>query len=188
MSRVTNMQLRWATNNNTKSTTGNSIPHHENFTTQTHIKKLPLAFTFDFLESRLWVSLSFLQPRGNLPNPMSESTMSPKPSISIAFALMNSPQNNTESAARETRQQLSTTPLGIEAIVEGLETRGVKLREEIEKVMALVAEKEEQVRQLMQEKELAQEQAEKLQEQRNHLLMLLVGGCAGLFFVIFGHS
>lgn len=121
---------------------------------------------------------------------MSESATPPKPSISVAFALVNSSPIN-ESAAREAQQQISTTPLGIEAIVEDLETRGVKLREEIKKVMALVAEKEELVRQLTQQKELVQEQAEvieKLQGQRTHFLMLLLGGCAGLFFVIFGHS
>lgn len=87
-----------------------------------------------------------------------------------------------ESAARETQQQISTTDL---------ETRGVRLREEMEKVRALVAEKEELLGQLAKQRELAQDQAEVIEElrgQRNHFFTLLVGVCAGLFFVIFGHS
>lgn len=120
---------------------------------------------------------------------MSESSISPKPSNSVASALVNPPQI-TESAARET-QQIPTIPSEIKALVEDLETRGVKLREEMEKVRALVAEKEDLLGQLMQQKELAQEQAkviEELQGERNHFLMLLISVCAGLFFVIFGHS
>ena len=116
--------------------------------------------------------------------------MSPKPSISVAFALVNS-SPMIESAARETQQQLSTTPSRIEAVVEDLETRGVRLKEIMQKMKALVAEKEELLGQLAKQRELAQEQAEVVEElrgQRNDFFMLLVGVCAGLFFVIFGHS
>lgn len=119
---------------------------------------------------------------------MSES-LSLNPSISVAFALVNS-SSMTESAARET-QQISTAPPRIEAIVEDLDTRGVMLKEIMEKMKALVAEKEELLGQLAKQRELAQEQAEvieELLEQRNHIFTLLVGVCAGLFFVIFGHS
>lgn len=121
---------------------------------------------------------------------MSQSSVSPKPCISAACALVNS-SPMTESAARETQQQISTAPSRIETIVENLDTRGVMLKEIMEKMKALVAEKEELLGQLAKQRELAQEQAEvieELQEQRNHIFMLVVGVCAGLFFVIFGHS
>lgn len=121
---------------------------------------------------------------------MSQSSVSPKPSISVAFALVNS-SPMTESAARETQQQISTAPSRIETIVENLDTRGVMLKDIMEKMKALVAEKEELLGQLAEQRELAQEQAEvieELQEQRNHIFMLVVSICAGLFFVIFGHS
>lgn len=61
----------------------------------------------------------------------------------------------------------------------------------MEKVRALVAEKEELLGQLAKQIELVEDQAkaiENLQEKRNHFLMLLLGVCAGLFFVIFGQS
>lgn len=101
----------------------------------------------------------------------------------------------TESAARETQQQISTAPSRIETIVEDL--RGVMLKEIMEKMKALVAEKGELLGQLAKQRELAQEQAEvieELQEQRNHIFMLVVGVCAGLFFcyfwpfLMFGHG
>lgn len=120
--------------------------------------------------------------------------MSPKPSIAVAFALVNSP--TTESTARESHK-ISTAPSGIEAIVvEDLGTHrkmthGLRLREEMEKVAALVADKEELLGQLAKQMELIKDQAqaiENLQEERNHFLMLLLGVCAGLFFVIFGQS
>lgn len=119
--------------------------------------------------------------------------MSPKP-IAVAFALVNSP--TTESTARESHK-ISTTPSGIEAIVvEDLGTHrtmthGLRLREEMEKVAALVADKEELLGQIAKQMELIKDQAqaiENLQEERNHFLMLLLGVCAGLFFVIFGQS
>lgn len=56
---------------------------------------------------------------------------------------------------------------------------------------ALVAEKEELLGQLAKQMELVEDQAEaieNLQEERNHFLMLLLGVCAGLFFVVFGQS
>lgn len=87
--------------------------------------------------------------------------------------------------------QISTTPSGIKAIVEDLGTHGLRLREEVEKVRALVAEKEELLGQLAKQMEMVEDQAqaiENLQEERNHFLMLLLGVCAGLFFVIFGQS
>lgn len=70
-------------------------------------------------------------------------------------------------------------------------THGLRLREEMEKVAALVADKEELLGQLAKQMELIKDQAqaiENLQEERNHFLMLLLGVCAGLFFVIFGQS
>lgn len=127
---------------------------------------------------------------------MSQSSVSPKPSISVAFALVNS-SPMTESAARETQQQISTAPSRIETIVEDLDTRGVMLKEIIEKMKALVAEKGELLRQLAKQRELAQEQAEvieELQEQENHIFVLVVGVCAVLCFcyfwpfLMFGHG
>lgn len=128
---------------------------------------------------------------------VSQSSVSPKPSISVAFALVNS-SPMTESAARETQQQqISTASSRIETIVENLDTRGVMLKEIMEKMKALVAEKGELLGQLAKQRELAQEQAEvieELQEQRNHIFMLVVGVCAGLFFcyfwpfLMFGHG
>lgn len=87
--------------------------------------------------------------------------------------------------------QISTLPSGIEAIVENLETDGLRLREEMEKVRALVADKEELLGQLAMQMQLVEDKAQairNLQDERNHFLMLLLGVCAGLFFVIFGQS
>lgn len=61
----------------------------------------------------------------------------------------------------------------------------------MEKVKALVAEREELLGQLAKQVRLVEYQAEaieNLQEERNHFLTLLLGVCAGLFFVIFGQS
>lgn len=61
----------------------------------------------------------------------------------------------------------------------------------MEKVGALVAEREELLGQLAKQMELVKDQAQaigNLQDERNHLLTLLLGVCAGLFFVIFGQS
>lgn len=65
----------------------------------------------------------------------------------------------------------------------------VALVEEREEVRALEVEKEELIGQLVEHRKLAQKQAgviEKLQGQRNYFLMLLLGVCVGLSFVIFG--
>lgn len=70
-------------------------------------------------------------------------------------------------------------------------THALRLREEMENVAALVADKEELLGQLAKQMELINDQAqaiENLQAERNHFLMLLLGVCAGLFFVIFGQS
>lgn len=59
------------------------------------------------------------------------------------------------------------------------------------KVRALVAEKEKLLGQLAKQTKLIEIQAEAIEnllEERNHFFMLLLGVCAGLFFVIFGHS
>ena len=154
-----------------------------------------LAFTFGLLESRGCVDHTTLKtPHPNPPQiyhlskyRTDESSMSPRTSISVAFALVNSP--STESTTRET-QQISTTPSGIEA-VEDLVTREFRLGEEMKKVGALVAEKEKLLGQLAKQTKLVERQAEAIEnllEERNHFLMLLLGVCAGLFFVIFGHS
>lgn len=119
---------------------------------------------------------------------MNESFMSPRPSISVASALVNSP--TTESTARESHQIPRITS-EIEAIVEDLGTQGLRLREEMGKVRALVAEKEELLGQLAKQMKLVKDQAqaiENLQDERIHFLTLLLGVCAGLFFVIFGQS
>lgn len=110
------------------------------------------------------------------------------PNISVAFALVNSPA--IESTTQES-QQMSTIPSEIEAIVEDFETFEFKLREEMEKVRTLIAEKEELLEQLIKQMELIENQVkaiQNLQEERNHFLMLLMGVCAGLFFIIFGYS
>lgn len=116
--------------------------------------------------------------------------MSPKHSISVAFVLANSTPM-IEPVARESQQQTSTAASRIEAFAEDLETRGVRLKEIVEKMKPLVAEKEKLLGQLAKQRELIQEQAGVIEEfrgQRNDFFMLLVGACAGLFFVIFGHS
>lgn len=61
----------------------------------------------------------------------------------------------------------------------------------MEKVRALVAEREELLGELAKQMELVESQAqaiENLQDERNHFLTLLLGVCIGLFFVIFGQS
>lgn len=119
---------------------------------------------------------------------MNESSMSPESSISDASTLVDFP--TTESTVGESHQ-ISTISSEIEAIVENLETDRLRLRDEVAKVSALVAEKEEllgQLATLLQVVENQVQAIENLQDERNHFLMLLLGVCAGLFFVIFGQS
>lgn len=122
--------------------------------------------------------------------------MSPKPSVSIASALVNSSLTTESTEARESHQISTITSAKIEAILqEDLGTHGhglgLRLREEMEKFRALVAEREELIGQLAKQIELVESQAqviENLQDERNHFLALLLGVCIGLFFVIFGQS
>lgn len=61
----------------------------------------------------------------------------------------------------------------------------------MDKVRALVADKEELLGQLATQVQLVEDQAQairNLQDERNHFLVLLLGVCAGLFFVIFDQS